>query len=110
MPHQNKSILLYYEKNLRKEIIPILLRRIISPFYLPVLVLICSLLLIKSEKKYFHKVAVFSYCIILVLFTEISVRYTGINTIIRYLFIISPIILFFMIYSFLNFNFSKEQK
>ena len=86
------------DNKLKNEIIPILLRRIFLPFYLPVLVLICSLLLIKSDKKYFHKTAVFSYCILLVLFTEISVRYTGIDTTIRYFFSSSSYFIYYDLY------------
>ena len=41
------------------KILPTLNRRIIIPFYIPVLSLICSLLLIKSKKIYFNKFLIF---------------------------------------------------
>ena len=40
-------------ENLRKEIVPILNRRIIYPFYLPLISMICCLLLVKNRKKKF---------------------------------------------------------
>ena len=38
------------DDDFKKELLPILNRRIISPFYIPVLSLICALLLIKSNR------------------------------------------------------------
>ena len=73
-----------------KEILPTLNRRVIIPFYIPVLSFICALLLIKSNRLFFHKSFVFIYGFALLLFTELAVRYTGINNIILILFIIIP--------------------
>ena len=63
----------------KKEIIPSLIRRIGLPLYIPVLSLICSLLLFQSNKKYLNKFLIFAYSFLLLLFTELVVRYTGIN-------------------------------
>ncbi|MDC0545050.1 LptF/LptG family permease, partial [Pelagibacteraceae bacterium] len=59
----------YCNQDLNKEIISTLNRRIIIPLYIPVLALICSLLLIKSRKKYFNNFAIFSYSFTIILFT-----------------------------------------
>ena len=94
----------------KKEIIPALSRRIVLPLYIPVVSLICSLLLINSKRKYFNKVSVFIYSFILLIFTEMTVRYTGINYMTRILFFVMPFILLFLIYSLLTLKFSKESK
>ncbi len=95
-------------QEIKQEIIPTLNRRIVLPLYIPVIALICSLLLIKSKKKLFNKVSVFLYSFILLVFTEIAVRYTGINNFIKVFFIIFPILLFITIYVFLSRKFSTE--
>ena len=95
-------------QEIKQEIIPTLNRRIVLPLYIPVIALICSLLLIKSKKKLLNKISIFLYSFILLIFTEMSVRYTGINDFIRGFFIIFPIILFVTIYLFLSRKFSRE--
>ena len=85
--------------NLKKEIIPTLNRRVVIPFYIPALALIASLLLIKTEKIYFKKISVFTYCFVVLLFTELAVRYTGINNIIMITFALIP---FFSTFYFLH--------
>tara|TARA_X000001036_G_C20600964_1_gene774923 strand:- start:122 stop:1243 length:1122 start_codon:yes stop_codon:yes gene_type:complete len=100
----------YCNDNFKKEILSNLNRRIVIPFYIPVLSLMCSLLLIKSGKIYFNKISVFSYSFIVLLFTELAVRYTGFNNLILYFFILFPFILSFIFYSFLSFKFSNELK
>ena len=94
----------------KKEIIPTLSRRVITPFYIPVLALVCSLLLIKSQRKFFNKLSIFFYGFSILIFTELAVRYTGINRFIMALFITFPFILFSIIYFFLIYKFSKETK
>ncbi len=95
-------------QNYKKEIIPTLNRRIITPLYIPILSLICSLLLIKSQKFYLNNFSIFSYSFVLLLFTELAVRYTGIYNFIMILFAIIPIILLIIIYLYLNFKFKNE--
>ena len=95
-------------EDIKKEILPTLNRRFIIPFYIPVISLICSLLLIKSEKKLFHKISIFSYSFLLLVFTELAVRYSGINNLIMFFFIIFPFVLLLFLYSFLIYKFSKE--
>ena len=82
----------------------------VIPFYIPVLSLLSGLLLIKSKKIYFNKFVVFLYSFSLLLFTELAVRYTGINNLISISFVILPFGLFFLLYSFLIYKFTDEAK
>ena len=61
------------------EIIPNLNRRIVLPFYIPTIALICSLLLIRKKGKYFNSFSVFVLSFLVLLFSELTIRYTGIN-------------------------------
>ena len=49
----------YCNQNFKKEIIANLNRRIVIPFYIPILALICSISLIKSKKFYLNKYCIF---------------------------------------------------
>ena len=91
--------------DVKKEILPTLNRRIILPFYIPVLALICSLLLIKTKRKYLNKASIFIYSFLLLIVTEMTVRYTGINYLTRIAFVISPFLLFCLIYTYLYIKF-----
>ena len=101
---------IFCNENFKKEILPTLNRRIIIPFYIPVLSLICSLLLIKSKKIYFNKFLIFSYSFLLLIFTELAVRYTGLNKHTLLAFLILPFSLLILFYIFLKYKFSKEVK
>ncbi len=90
------------------EIPPTLNRRFTLPLYIPVVSLICCLLLIKNQKFYYSKIFVYAYSFLLLLFTELALRYTGINFFIKYLFVILPFVLFAFLYTLLNYKFSKE--
>ena len=99
------------KKNSINEIITVLNRRIILPFYIPIISLLCSFLLIKNnaKKNYFlNKYAIFISCFIILLYSEIIVRYTGIYKSIGVLFLISPFLFMPIFYSILIFKFSKE--
>ena len=100
----------YCNENFKKEILPTLTRRMVMPFYIPVITLICSLLLIKTNKKIFSKKSIFFYCFVLLVMTEIFVRYTGLNKLILFTFIAGPIVLMLSIYTFLNLKFLNEAK
>ena len=100
----------FCNENFKEEILPTLNRRMVIPFYIPVLSLISGLLLIKSRKIYFNKIVVFLYSFSLLLFTELAVRYTGINNLISISFIILPFGLLFLLYSFLIYKFTDEAK
>ena len=100
----------YCNDNFKKEIISTLNRRILIPIYVPVLSLICSIILLRSNKFYLSKVSVYFYSFLLLLFTELGVRYTGIYNIALYIFISLPIILSGYLYFYLSYKFSNELK
>ena len=80
------------------------------PFYIPVLTLIASILLINSKKFYFNKSGVFIYGIIVLLFSELVVRLTGVNNLILWSFLIFPLVVLPSVYIFLIRKFSRESK
>ena len=100
----------FCNKESKKEILPTLNRRIIIPFYIPVISLICCFLLIKKNKKSLQKISVFVFSLIILLFTEIAVRYTGLNNLLMIAFICLPFFLIFSMYLMLIRNFTKENK
>ena len=93
-----------------EEIKSLLNRRMILPFYIPVIALFCSLLLISSKKIYLNKNLIFSYSFLLLIFTELLVKFTGMSNIILYFFLITPLILIPLLYYILNFHFLREVK
>lgn len=103
-------ILKYCREDFKKELYPVLNRRLVLPFYIPIISLLCSFLLIKSKNKYFNKFSIFCYCFLILLFAELSVRYTGLSSSIRISFFILPIVLTLVFYSLLTYRFSKEFK
>ena len=98
------------KKDFKKEILPTLNRRIIIPFYIPTIALICALLLIKTRKIYFNKFFIFIYSFTILLFTELAVRYTGINNLVLLVFLVLPFFLMLIFYSLLIFKFSNESR
>jgi len=107
----NKEKILNCEKSAEKEIKTVLNRRFVLPFYIPIISLLCSFLMIRAEEKknyFFNKYTIFSLSFLILLFAELIVRYTGISEIINILFMISPLILIPIIYSLLIYKFSNE--
>ena len=107
----NKSKILNCEEKLKKEIKTVLNRRVFLPFYIPIIALLCSFLLIKSKtrKNYFlNKYTIFLLSFFVLLYAELIIRYTGISEIISFLFILSPLILIPIIYLTLIFKLSRE--
>ena len=99
------------KKSAENEIKTVLNRRFVLPFYIPIISLLCSCLIIKIEKKknyFLNKYTIFSLSFLILLYAELIVRYTGISKIINILFIISPLILIPIIYLLLIYKFSKE--
>ena len=94
----------FCNESFKKEIIPTLNRRIVMPFYVPVITLICGLLLLKTEKKYLSKYILFSYSFLILVLSELLIRYTGISLSLRMIFIFLPVALFIFLYSFLFFQ------
>ena len=101
----------YCKENARKEITTVLNRRILLPLYIPIIALLCSFLLIKTQKKknfFLNKYSIFILSFLILLYAELIVRYTGISKIISILFAISPMVLIPVIYMSLIFKLSKE--
>ena len=96
------------DEDLKKEIIPVLNRRLVLPFYIPVITLICSLMLIKNKRIFLNKTSIFIYGFLLLLFIELTVRYTGINNLMKITFIFLPLIMLLSIYLILSNKFNKE--
>ena len=94
----------------RKEILPNLIRRLFLPFYIPVISLICSLLLLKNHKIYSNKISIFAYSFLILLFTELIIRYTGINSFLRWIYIFAPFVMLITFYTLLIYKFSRETK
>ena len=92
----------------KKEILPNLIRRVILPFYIPVVSLICSFILLRNDKFYLNKFFIFLYSFIVLIFTELSLRYTGISNFMKLIYICIPFILIIILYSVLKYNFSKR--
>mgnify|MGYP001171690095 FL=1 len=92
----------------KKEIIPNFIRRVILPFYIPSIVLICSFLLLKTKKIYFNKFCVFIYSLITLVFTELFLRYTGLSITIKFIYVLSPFFVFLFLYLVLFYSFSNK--
>ena len=84
-----------------------MIRRIVLPFYIPVIALICSFLLMKNNKTYLNKISVYLFFYVSFL-TELIIRYTGLNNFLNCCTLIAPIILLVIFYIFLNYKFSRE--
>ena len=94
----------------KKEILPILIRRIVLPFYIPVITLICSFLLLKTPNFLSNKITIFIYSFAVLVSTELVIRYTGLNSLLRITYIITPIIMMFLLYMLLIYKFNMETK
>ena len=94
----------------KKEIIPILIRRTVLPFYIPVIALICSFLLLKNQRKFSKRISIFLLSFIILILTELILRYTGINYSLRMAYIIFPFIMLGSIYSLLIYKFNNETR
>ena len=88
-------------KNMNQE----LFKRFILPFYIPLLSLIATFLIIKSKDSYgyqnFQFLLFFTGTAIIII-SEVTVRYTSINNLLIILFAFVPIIFFSSFYVFLN--------
>jgi len=107
----NKEKILNCKKSAEKEIKTVLNRRFVLPFYIPIISLLCSFLMIRAEEKknyFFNKYTIFSLSFLILLYAELIVRYTGISKIVNVLFMISPLILIPIFYSLLIYKFANE--
>tara|TARA_X000000368_G_C23056230_1_gene724003 strand:- start:4680 stop:5816 length:1137 start_codon:yes stop_codon:yes gene_type:complete len=99
------------KEHTKNEIVTVLNRRLVLPLYIPIIALISSLLLIKTQSKrnyFFNIYSIFIYGFLILLYAELIIRYTGISKLIGYLFLISPIVLIPIIYAYLIFKLSRE--
>ena len=94
----------------KKEIIPNLIRRLVLPFYIPTLALLCSFLLIKNNMNSSIKFFIFLVNFLLLVSTELFIRYTGLNQQIRFVYIIFPFISAIIFYFFLIYKFKINHK
>ena len=94
----------------KSELIPTLNRRITLPLYIPIISLICCFLLIQSSnKKLANKSVIFILSFFILLFAELTIRYTGLNSNLNFLFIAIPIIMLPLLYALLNYKFKNER-
>ena len=105
-----KTFLELCNENVKKEIIPILNRRIALPLYIPVVTLLSCILLIRSKQIFYNKFFVFLYSFIVLLYVELIIRYTGLNSTFGKFFILFPALSFPLIYFFLLYKFKNETK
>ena len=86
------------------------IKRIILPFYLPVLTLIASLIIIKSKDDYEffkYKIGLFVFGIMTIIISEISIRYSSSNILENIYLVSLPILLFFFIYIYFKVKLRK---
>ncbi len=94
-----------------KEIKQEILKRFITPLYIPILALISCLLLLKSKDQpgfLKQKFIVFFISLSVIIFSEIITRYAGLNIISGIVFSIMPVIIGLTIYIYLNSQLNKN--
>ena len=89
----------------KKEIIPILVRRLILPIYIPVFCLICSFLFFKNENHILQKVSIFTANLVILIFIELMLKYTGTN---YFLTLFYTMILLIIAHHHFIYKFSKK--
>ena len=100
----------FCNQDAKKEILPNLIRRLILPLYIPVISLLCSFLLIKNKISLIDKFLIYFGNFSILVFTELLIRYTGINYQIRAIYILLPIVLIIISYFTLIYKFKKNYK
>ena len=93
-----------------KEIFPNLISRLILPFYIPVISILCSFLLLKTNLLIFDKFKIYTSSFLLLVFTELLIRYTGMNFQLRISYILLPFILMMIFYSIISFKLKTNLK
>ena len=79
-------------------------KRFYKPFYIPLLCLVCCFLIFKTKENSFYskyKLITFSLCFFIIIISEISLRYSTLDSTVNYFFIL-PLIVFLIIYSYLS--------
>ena len=104
----NKEIFfedLICNKNILNNLINELFKRLYSPFYILLLALASSLLVLKSKNTHNYtafKTIVFLIGITLIIISKILLNFTGTNYLNNLLFLLFPIIFFIIIYQYIN--------
>ena len=106
-----------YVKNCPKNNIAIVIetfsRRVVMPLYIPLVAVLISFLLVykKNKKtKIFNRYLFFSFGFLLLVLSELLVRYSGITKLNFYIYLITPLLLFPSLYFILLKKFWKELK
>ena len=79
-----------------KNVVEVLYQRLITPFFIPILALIASMVILKSKDEHdfnSYLIKIFLFGVVLITFTEVSSKYAGINLKINFLLAFSPILL-----------------
>jgi lipopolysaccharide export system permease protein len=87
-----------------------LARRIIMPFYIPVTLILSSLLIFRSYESINNikfKMGIFLLTLIIIIFSEIMIRYVGLSNFHTILFSIAPFTLIIFSYLLIFFNINK---
>ena len=90
-----------YLKNIKQE----LLKRIFLPLYLPLMALVACFLVLKSKDNHEYtnfKFKLFFIGIVFLIISEVSIRYAGLNNKNNLIFVLVPIILFFLLRQIFN--------
>ena len=96
----------------KKEVVQTLSRRIGVPLYVPLIAVIASFLLIyKKEEKfnYLKKYFVFTFAFLILVFSEILVKFTGFSLAGAIIYFLAPFVLFVVFYLLLVKNILSER-
>ena len=96
----------------KKEVFQTLSRRMVMPFYIPLVALISCFLLtsnLRKKRNYLNTYSIFLIGFITLVFAEIFLRYTGISMINTISYFLSPIILMPIIYFLLFYKTSTDK-
>ena len=96
----------------KKEAIEHISRRVIKPLYITLIALLSSFLLIyKKEKKtaFVKKYFIFFITFVILIISEILLKFSGLSKLYFFLYLLIPIILFSTIYILLIITFNKEK-
>ena len=103
-PKNNSSLTNCSANTLQVEVVQTLSRRLGTPLYIPLISIIASFLLIyKKEKKYnfLKKYMLFVFSFLILIFTEILLKYTGFSSVTTISYFILPIIISSFFYMYL---------
>ena len=96
----------------KREAIEHMSRRVIKPMYITLIALLSSFLLIfKKEKKtaFVKKYFIFFITFIILILSEILLKFSGLSKLNFFIYMLTPIILFITIYILLIITFNKEK-